>query len=368
MSTVVNKRTTLLVDGNYLLKSSFEGGSNHYTKEFGAMDGLFNFFLTLRRVTNELNINKIIVFWDGVNGGKLRYDLYKGYKANRSNKEWYNKIELSDAQISFEKQRKESMLNNKLRIQNYLEELFIRQVYDLDLIEADDLIAYYVQKFHEDEYLYIFTNDRDLCQLLDYDGVNIYLANKKTKINSKNYFLHFNHHLKNLPLIKTFCGDTSDNIKGVNGLQEKTLLKHFPFLCKRESSIDEILELSYKMVRDAETLNESIKTKTGKVKIPIVIDNIVKGINKDKEVMGREMYDLNYRIINLKEPFITKEAKYDVVNMGSSPIDDTNRGSENLIKLMKEDGFLSIWNGSISQFCQPFYPTIIKEKNFSKKS
>lgn len=360
-------RTTLLVDGNYLLKRSFESKSNRYTKEFGNIDGLFNFFLTLRTVTKELSINKIIVFWDGVNGGKLRYDLYKGYKANRSNKEWYNKRELSDAQIKFEQQRKESMLNNKIRIQNYLEELFIRQVYDLDLIEADDMIAYYVSKYHNDEYLYIYTNDRDLCQLIDYDNVNIYLANKKAKINSKNYFLYFNHHLKNLPLVKTFCGDTSDNIKGVNGLGESTLLKHFPFLIKRESSINEILEEANKIANDIKLLNEATTKKT-KLKVPIVINNIINGVNQDKEIMGNELYELNYKLINLKEPFLTKEAKYDVVNMGTSPIDDTNRGSNNLIKLMKEDGFLSLWNGSISQFCSPFYPTIIKEKSFSKNS
>lgn len=353
------KRTTLLVDGDYLIKRSFTAPSNHFTPAFGSMNALFNFFLTLRSIAAKTSCNKIVIAWDGENSGKMRYNIYNGYKANRKNKSWYNKVELSEAQIRFEQEKEKSYLKQKIRIQQYLEELFVRQIYNLDFIEGDDIIAFYVKEFHKDEHITIFTNDRDICQMIEYDGVNLIVANKKVTINKSNYFLYFKHHYKNLRLLKTFCGDSSDNIKGVKGLQETTFLTNFPESIKREMSVNEIIEQA-KLIKE-----ERIKDKK---KPLLVIDNIIKGINSDKEELGNELYDINYQLVNLLEPFLTREAKHAIKEEGMTPLNDEDRGSKNLLQYMEQDQFLTLWNGGISMFCQPFYPTIIKEKDFYKKS
>ena len=106
---------TLLIDGHFLLKRSFLVKSNYYTHEFGNIGGLFNFFLTLRTLTKELKINKLIVCWDGENGGKLRRNIYSEYKSKRKNKSWYDKINLSEAEIKREQESEESLLKTKIR-------------------------------------------------------------------------------------------------------------------------------------------------------------------------------------------------------------------------------------------------------------
>jgi 5'-3' exonuclease len=350
---------TLLVDGHYLLKRSFLVKSNYYTHEFGNISGLFNFFLTLRTLTKELKINKILVCWDGENGGKQRHNICKNYKANRKNKSWYNKINLSEAEMKREQESKESLLKTKVRIQQYLEELFIRQL-SVEFIEADDLIAYYCKLYHTTENITIFTNDRDLCQLIQYDTVKLYLANKKIVITKDNYFLHFNHHYKNIALIKTFCGDISDNIFNIDGLQEKTFLKLFPKAINEEMFIDEVIE-NAKLIKEERSLNKKLKPL-------LVLDAIIDGRGIDGKVLGRDFYSINYEIINLKEPMLTKEAKYEVENIATIELDDTDRGSKNLLMLMKEDGFMKVWNGSINDFCLPFYPVILKEKEYLKNN
>ena len=350
---------TLLIDGHFLLKRSFLVKSNYYTHEFGNIGGLFNFFLTLRTLTKDLKINKLIVFFDGENGGKMRYNICKNYKSNRKNKSWYNKINLSEAEMIREQESKESLLKTKVRIQQYLEELFIRQL-SVEFIEADDLIAYYCKLYHTTENITIFTNDRDLCQLIQYDTVKLYLANKKVIITKDNYFLHFNHYYKNIALIKTFCGDISDNIFSISGLKETTFLKLFPKAINEEVFIDEVIE-SAKLIKEERSLNKKLKPL-------LVLDAIIEGKGSDGKVLGRDFYSINYEIINLKEPMLTKEAKYEVENIATIELDDSDRGSKNLLKLMKEDGFMKVWNGSINDFCLPFYPVILKEKEYLKNS
>ena len=52
-------------------------------------------------------INKVILVWDGEGGGIQRYHIDNKYKANRKNKEWYKKIELSERELKKEKEKEE---------------------------------------------------------------------------------------------------------------------------------------------------------------------------------------------------------------------------------------------------------------------
>ena len=178
---------TLLIDGNYLLKRSFNGAKHTFTGN-RHIGGLYQFIIQTRSLIRSQNINKVIVFWDGENGGKLRYDIYRDYKSNREGKEWYKKIDLTPYELRKQEKEKESYLWQFVRIKQYLEELFIRQV-QVDQIESDDMIAYYCYKYHHSENITIYTNDRDICQLLEYDNVSVYVANLKQNVNKKNYYL-----------------------------------------------------------------------------------------------------------------------------------------------------------------------------------
>ena len=83
---------TLLVDSNFLLKRSYSAWSNVYSKNFGHIGALYGFFSTLRKQIKKHSINKVVLAWDGENGGIYRYQIDRRYKANRHNKQWHEKI------------------------------------------------------------------------------------------------------------------------------------------------------------------------------------------------------------------------------------------------------------------------------------
>ena len=285
-------------------------------------------------------------------------NIYSDYKANREGKEWYKKIDLTPYELRKQQQEKESYLWQMVRVKNYLEDLFIRQV-QVDQIESDDMIAYYCQKYNDKEKITIYTNDRDICQLLEYDNVSVYLANLKQNVTKKNYYLLFKHHYSNLTVIKTMCGDDSDNISGIDGLGEDTLIKHFPKIQTEKVRAATI-------IKEAREINEQrISNKKKPLK---VLENIVEGIFKTYGKVGLDQYKLNYKIINLLEPFLTKEAMAELVLVAEEPLDPNGRGEENLLKMMTEDAYLENYNSDFIRFHEPFYPVIIREKDFYKKN
>lgn len=116
---------TLLVDGNNLLKIGFHGVRDFYHngKHVG---GVWHFLNTLRKFLEEHNYNKVVVFWDSKTSSLQRRLIYPKYKLNRKS---------SDSES-----KEESFLEQKQRVKQYLEEMFVRQL-ETESAEADDLIG-----------------------------------------------------------------------------------------------------------------------------------------------------------------------------------------------------------------------------------
>ena len=207
------KTKTLLIDGNVLMKRSYSGAKNVFYKE-RHIGGIFQFYSTLRKHIVELSIDKVIIMWDGERGGYLRLDYYPEYKNNRPR--------FID----------ESYETQKLRVKAYAEDLFLRQ-YEHPDCESDDLLSYYSLNKSKNEEVIIYTNDRDLCQLITTE-VSLFLADKKVLVGIGNYSWFFQHYYENAGLVKIIEGCTSDNIKGIEGVSETTLLTHFPEIKERK--------------------------------------------------------------------------------------------------------------------------------------
>lgn len=335
------KIRTLLIDSSFLLKRSFNGARDVYTSKFGHIGGLYSFFTTLRKLIKEHKINKVVLVWDGENGGIYRHNIDPAYKANRKNKEWHSKIELTEFELKREKEKEESILKQRKRIQAYAEELFLRQI-EVDKVEADDLIAAYCMQYHNVEDIILYTNDRDFAQLLDLN-IQIIFDNLNMIIDKSGFFLKFPYHYTNALTMKIICGDTSDNIGGIAGIQQTTLLKHFPDLKKRHMSVREIC-------KEADKLN---KERVANKKKPLkVFENLLSGLDRLK---------INHQLINLKEPFLNEQAKEELEQL-SMPLSDEDRNSNNLYKMMIEDDFLSVYSGTFVNYVEPFYPVIMTEK------
>lgn len=349
---IVKPFNTLLVDGSNLLEIVFTSNKKLSTNgvEVGAV---FGFLLQLKILLKKGNFRYVYVFWDGDNSGELRYSYNIEYKANRdknfsdSNLSDYMKalndrISYMEEKIYGKKKQKEdtkdkdNFFYQRNIIMECLEELCIRQCL-CDETEADDFIGYYVKNKKPEENIVIFSNDRDLSQLIHKSEYNpekddVILAIKPPKsdirfINSKNHTEVMGYNYQNVVLKKIICGDTSDNIKGIKGVGEKTLFDNFPELKQRKVSLNEIIE-------GAKVINENrVKEKKKPLKWA---DNIVNAVTDG--VQGNKIYEINEKIINLLEPLMTDSAKELLDSIMYAPLDCENRSLENLYELILKYG------------------------------
>lgn len=340
------KTRTILIDASYLLQRSYHGAKDTYTNSFGHIGGLYQFLTTTRKLVKAHLANKIILMWDGEDGGIDRYNIDSEYKSNRKNKKWHEKIEMSEAELQREKDKKDSILKQRKRIQNYAENLFLRQM-EIPEIEADDLIAEYCIRHHNQEEIYIYSKDKDFFQLLDLN-ITIIFPTVDTPVNKTNFFFLFGYHYANALPIKIICGDTSDYIKGIRGLGEDTLLKYFPDMKYKPYTVREICA-------KADELNKG-RIINGEKPLKC-FENLLNGV--DRLVM-------NYRLTNLRKPFLNRQAEEELLDL-MSPLDPNTRGSKNLIKMMTEDGFLGVYKSTFVNYVEPFYVVIEHEKELYKQ-
>jgi DNA polymerase-1 len=330
---------TLLVDGDNLFKIGFHGVKEMYDNG-DHLGGLYHFINILRRFLEEHNLDKVVVFWDGDSNSSIRKSIYPRYKANRRQ--------------DMNEYKYESYLQQKSRVKQYLEEIFVRQV-EMINNEADDLIAHYC-KVATDEDVIIFSADKDLTQLIS-ERVTIYSPISKQYFKNGDMItinkVEIPHY--NVLITKVFTGDKSDNIDGIEGLGEKTLLKFFPDLQEMPCTIDKLLDIAR---------NNEQKKK------PKALENILTGKTKNG-ILGEEFYNTNMKIVDLENPLITDEGKELVEQIQTDTIDPTDRGYKNLMRLMMEDGlfkYLPKNDEAWVNFLRPFMKLTRKEKRNTNKN
>lgn len=324
---------TLLVDGNNLFKISYHGVKDlfHNGEHVG---GIYHFINIIRKFLEEHNHDKVIVFWDGEDNSSVRKSLYPQYKEHRRN-------DLNEFKM-------DSYLSQRNRVKQYLEEVFVRQC-EIPNNEADDLISYYCQ-IAEDEKIIIFSGDKDLSQLIS-KNVQIYspVSKRYFKFGDKITINKVEIPHQNVMLCKVLVGDKSDNIDGIEGLGEKTLVKFFPQMSDKLCTIEEIMDI-------ARNIGQEKKSK--------VLTNLLTGKTKNG-IIGEEFFTLNKKIIDLSNPLITEDGKEIVDSLYREKLDPTDRGYKNLMRMMMEDGlfqFLPKNDEMWVNFMRPFMKLIRKEK------
>ena len=334
-------RNTLLVDGNALFKLGFFGAKGMYTKNGEHIGGLFVFITILRKLLQEELYHRVFVFWDGKFSGKKRWQLYKDYKSDRG-KDFINGTHPIDIE-----EKTEMFL-----IRQYLEELCIRQLVDnTDTgVEADDFIAEYCKTKNSNEKITICTSDRDLSQLIN-DEVRIYFCDKKEYVTLSNYQTFFKHHQNNSKLIKIIGGDSSDSIKGIEGVKETTLLKYFPELKERKVTLTEII---------ASAKRQQIERISLKKKPLKALTNIIE--SNTTGIQGKNIYKINKMIIDLSNPLVDKKHK-DLLEYHKNPMGDMEeRGIKNVYFFMKRDGIDKQIESFSTNYLMPFKKLIEREK------
>lgn len=364
---------TLLVDGNSLLKMSLvDKRMNSKGEEYGAV---FLFLRQLGQFLQKKDFNYCVVCWDGYNSGVLRYNIYKDYKANRDkhyelasgvsdydkyindyvkkvlNYNKYNKKEVKRMETddeSFQRQRE--------ILQNILENLYVRQ-FMYDEVEGDDLIAYYVKNKKKNERIVIVSGDRDLTQLIN-DEVCQYIPSLKKFITPKNSVEELGITHENILLKKILCGDASDNIKGIKGVGEQTLLKLFPEIKTEKSNLEAVVE------RSRELLSERKEQKKKPLKS---LENIVNRVTDG--IQGTDIFEINKKIIDLSEPLLTDEAKNGLDEERYAPINDEGRDIKNVYEIIEKNEINDLLDAKKFGSLFGMYEKIIKtEKEYSSKN
>jgi 5'-3' exonuclease len=307
-------QNTLLVDGNALFKAGYFGAKGEYNHKGQHIGGIYQFITILRKLLTENLYHRVYVFWDGNYSGKLRYEIYNPYKSDRG-KDYVNGTQPID----------EQEVKERRVVMQYLEDLFIRQLKH-EVVESDDFIAYYCLNKKPNEKITICTNDTDMAQLISED-VKIYYLHLKNYVDTTNFSSYFCYHRENAALVKSMIGDNADSIKGIKNLGETTLIKHFPELSKRKVSLTEIIERAKQIQKE----------RAEQKKKPLaVLDNIINKVTDS--VLGDKIYEINYMLVDLKNPFMTKDGTRELELLIEGDLDPEGRSIKNVLSYMEKDG------------------------------
>jgi len=270
MRKMIKKNKVLIIDLSQLLIRSFVTlpMTNDDGEHAGILYGAIN---SLRKCITDILPDKVIVVWDGRNGSARRKAIHKEYKAGRGLTRMTN-----FSCFTSREQELKSMLIQSARFKEYLDILPVSQI-QVDNAEADDVIGFLCSRGHiEGEDLVIMSTDKDFLQLLN-ENVQMYNPIQNIFINEilmkKKYSENIPPH--NFVLLRTFVGDSSDNISGIKGIGPKTALKIFPELLEdkkltvydllkisEEKSLDENNKLSKwykKVVKNFDIIERNVK-------------------------------------------------------------------------------------------------------------
>lgn len=264
----------------------FFDGLNTYLRAFAAtptMDeegehvgGITGFLMSVAATVRQFRPTRVVIVFDGAGGSQRRRALFKDYKSNRRNMTKLNRT------YDFEtlEEEKESQKRQLLTLIQMLDHLPVT-VMAPELVEADDEIAYLAQTVVErGGQAIIVSTDKDFLQLVNED-ITVYNPVKKKRYTVNNIVEDYGFHPNNFLMYRMVTGDDSDNIPGVDGIKEKTLLKYFPELAQ-----DTPIDLDHVLKKA-----EDIAAERGK-KTPVVINTLIE---------SRELLERNHRLMRLDD-------------------------------------------------------------------
>ena len=234
----------LVVDGNNLCWTS--GWVFRHLMFKGRPTGVvYGFFRTLLGMYQKLPQNPVAIAfcWDS---RKLkRTELYPEYKSNRK--------PLTEEELQMKKFM--SVQIETLR-DCILPELGFRNNFLVEGYESDDIIANIVRKYKKQYFIHILSSDNDLYQLLS-DNVVIHSPNTRKKEVIRYTAVQFTQDYGISPHlwaeVKAIAGCSTDNVKGVPRVGEKTAIKYLRgelkgTLAQRIEEHKELIERNRKLV------------------------------------------------------------------------------------------------------------------------
>lgn len=218
-----NSTTINIIDGNnyiyrayYAMKARKHAMTNDSGFPTGALYGFTKMLFGLT-IESQFPPSHAVVVLDPP-GPNFRHNLFPLYKANRA----------GGAHLDLDKQRPYFP-----RVASALG----MPVLQVPGYEADDVIATLVKRFASDAECAIYSSDKDLLQLLVYDGVVMRDTMKGKQFGLAEVQDKFGVTPDLIADVLALAGDTSDNVPGVPGIGIKTAAK----LLAEYGSLDGVL-------------------------------------------------------------------------------------------------------------------------------
>ena len=257
--------------------------------------GVTGFLRSVAAVVRLIKPTRCIIVFDGKGGSRRRKDIYPEYKANRANKTAFNRYQ----EFASLEDEQDSMRRQFGRVIQYLNCLPVTTL-SIDNVEADDIMAYIANEIYTDDKnrVTICSTDRDFLQLVN-NRISVWSPIKKKMYTPSVMREEFGFSSKNYLLYRSFIGDKSDNIPGLKGVGPKSLIKYFPVFSEdRELTVEEIVQY-------ANDVDKKYKVHS------LVSEN-------------KELLELNYKLMQLKEVDINGNAKMLTMNKVQGDIDKLN--------------------------------------------
>ena len=196
--------------------------------------GLIGTLRSIKYMIHETKPSQVIFVWDGPGGARRRRGVMAEYKMGRKprlNREMEEGTEESKNNVQWQMSKLKGLLGF----------LGVAQI-EIPDIEADDTIGYLVGMLDPNPKV-IVSGDRDMWQLVS-ETTTVYWPTKKVFITPGTFRENCPFPPENFVLARALSGkgDVSDNIQGIKGLGEKTLLKLFPVLGTQPTTLGFLLE------------------------------------------------------------------------------------------------------------------------------
>ena len=325
----------LLIDGNSVLFRGFYAtcyGNIMKTSTGIYTNAIYAFANMLNKALKEIEPDYCVVAFDK---GKhtFRHDLNPDYKGGR-------------------KETPEELIPQFAMVREMMDAYNIKWL-EYDEIEADDIIGTLAKKYNIETC--ILSSDRDLLQLID-GTTSVYVMHKGMSeiVKMNEIALKDEWGLKPYQIIdyKGLAGDKSDNIKGVEGVGDKTavkLLNDYDTCEGIYEHIDEIKgKLKERLINDKEScfLSKKLATIKTDVDIDLDIDDFKLNVNEET----RNEFFLKYEMRSLVRN-VTKKETFEEVKVSK------------ISKNMYEDPFVFFLSDEFAYYNKRIYGVCFANKN-----
>lgn len=283
---------------------------------------VYGFANIMFKLLDEINPNYVAVAFD-TPAPSFRHETYKEYKAHRQ--EMPDEMSI---QVPYIKKLLEAMSITILEYPGY---------------EADDVIATLVDRFKNELEISIISGDYDLLALVD-ENVKVLVPRKGITevetfdIKAVEEKLGVSPH--KIPLFKALAGDTSDNIKGIEGIGKNSAIE----ILKNVNTLDELISkipslpprLRTKLEGKEKEIKDNLFLATLKKDVPVDIKI------KDLAIRAPNIEEVKNIAMELEMKTILKRFSIDIPVSTNIEVHTERRSFEDLLNIIKDKDYLAI--------------------------